>query len=121
LTDRIRYLLDENISPAVRNQLLFHEPTLDVVCVGMENGPPYGCPDSAILEWIEEKGYILVSQNRRTMPIHLQEHLAQGKHIPGMLLLKKQISTGELIEELLLIWSASEPVEYQDHIRYLPL
>jgi hypothetical protein len=121
LTTTIRFLLDENISRSVRNQLLFHEPTMEVVCVGDQNALPYGTPDATILEWIEQTGYILVSRNRRTMPLHLKEHLTQGKHIPGMLLLKRRISTSELIEELLLIWHASEPNEYQDHIRYLPL
>jgi hypothetical protein len=121
LTDKIRYLLDENISPAVRNQLLFHEPAIEVVCVGDENGPPYGTPDPILLEWIEKAGYILVSRNRRTMPLHLKTHLAQSKHIPGMLLLEKRISMGELVNELLLIWHASELAEYQDHISYLPL
>ena len=94
---------------------------MDVICVGDKNAPSYGMPDADILDWIEQTGHIIVSRNRRTMPIHLREHLAQGKHIPGMLLLKKQISIRELIEELLLIWHASEPEEYQDHIRYLPL
>lgn len=121
MTRTIRFLLDENISPSVRNQLLFHEPTMDVICIGDENALPFGTPDPAILEWIEETGYILVSRNRRTMPLHLKEHLAQGTHIPGMLLLKKRMSMGELIKELLLIWHASEPEEYQDQIRYLPL
>jgi hypothetical protein len=50
LTGKIRYLLDENISRSVRNQLLFREPTMDVVCIGDENAPSYGAPDPAILE-----------------------------------------------------------------------
>jgi len=121
LTRTIRYLLDENIPRSVRDQLLFHEPTLDVLCVGDQGAPLYGTSDADILEWIEASGYILVSRNRRTMPGYLRDHLTQGGHIPGMLLLKRRISTGELIAELLLIWYASEPDEYQDHIRYLPL
>lgn len=121
MTQTIRFLLDENISRSVRNQLLFHEPIMEVICVGDENAPPYGTPDPDILDWIEQTGYIIVSRNRRTMPRHLEEHLAHEKHIPGMLLLKKRVSMRELIEELLLIWYASEPEEYQDHIRYLPL
>ena len=119
-TKRLRYLLDENISLAVRNQLLFREPTMDVFRVGGENAPPYGTSDPAILAWIAETGYVLVSRNRRTMPIHLEAHLAQGKHVPGILLLKRRMSMGQLIEELLMIWHASEPEEYYDHIRYLP-
>ena len=105
MTQTIRFLLDENISRSVRNQLLFHEPGLDVICVGDENALPYGTLDPVILEWIEQ----------------MKEHLAQGKHIPGILLLRKRVSMSELIAELLLIWHASEPDEYYDHIRYLPL
>lgn len=121
MTTKIRYLLDENISRAVKSQLLFHAPEIDVICIGDSNAPAYGTPDDKILAWIEQTSYILVSRNRRTMPHHLKTHLAQGNHIPGMLLLKRRISLSELIEELVLIWHASEPDEYQDHIRYLPL
>jgi hypothetical protein len=94
---------------------------MDVVCIGDENAPPFSTPDEKILAWIEQRGYILVSRNRRTMPDHLKEHLGQGQHIPGVLLLKRRISIGALIQELLLIWHASEPDEYQDQVRYLPL
>ena len=121
MTNSIRYLLDENISRAVRNQLVFYEPTMNVVCIGDENVPTYGTPDEVILEWIEQTGYVLVSRNRRTMPRHLKEHLAQGRQIPGILLLRKDTSRGTLIEELLLIWHTSKPNEYQNYIEYIPL
>ncbi|HRV96136.1 MAG TPA: DUF5615 family PIN-like protein [Anaerolineae bacterium] len=121
MSAKIRYLLDENISRSVKSQLFLHAPKMEVICVGDKNAPAYGTPDEAILVWIEQTGYILVSRNRRTMPIHLKDHLAQGRYIPGILLLKRRISLRELIEELVLIWHASEPREYQNHIRYLPL
>jgi hypothetical protein len=114
-------LLDENISPAVRNQLLFHEPSLQVACIGDKAAPAYGTSDEKILKWIEQTGQILVSRNRRTMPVHLQKHLAAGGSIPGMLLLRRRTSMSELIEELLLIWHASHPEEFQNTIRYVPL
>lgn len=117
----IRYLLDENIAPAVRSQLLLHAPNSEVIRVGDEAAPPYGTPDGRLLEWIEEQGYILVSSDRRTMPNHLHNHLAQGKYVPGILLLKRRVVVRELIADLILIWRASALSEYQDHIRYLPL
>lgn len=121
MSSKIRYLLDENISRAVKSQLLFHAPEIDVICVGDKDAPAYGTSDEAILTWIDQTGYILVSRNRRTMPRHLKDHLEQGKSIPGILLLKRRVSIRELIEELVLIWHASGPNEYQNHIRYLPL
>lgn len=117
----VRYLLDENISPRVQSQLLLRVPKMKVLRIGDETAPILGTPDLLILEWIEQNGYILVSQNRRTIPIHLQEHLAAGHHVPGILLLRRKISLGQLLNDLLLIWEASKPDEYRDRIEYLPL
>ena len=36
------------------------------------------------------------------MPPHLQNHLAQGRHAPGILVLNPRMSAGETIEELML-------------------
>jgi len=55
------------------------------------------------------------------MPGHLQDHLAAGHHIPGIFTLNANMSIGETIEELALIWGASEPDEYADQINYLPV
>ena len=117
----IRYLLDENMPHSVRDQLLYHEPNLLILCVGDDMAPPLGTPDPVILDWIEQNGYILVSRNRKTIPAHLKEHLERGKHVPGVLLLRGRISIGRLVEDLLLIWGASELKDYKDHIEYLPL
>jgi len=117
----IRYLLDENLTHTVRDQLFRREPEMVVLCIGDEAAPPLGTPDSEILEWLEEHKYLLVSRNRRTMPAHLQVHLEKGRHVPGILLLRRGVTIGQVIEELLLIWHASEVQEYRDQIKYLPL
>jgi len=51
----------------------------------------------------------------------LGAHLAQGRHIPGILTLNEELSVGEIVEELLLIAGASLVDEYQDRIEYLPV
>lgn len=117
----IRYLLDENMPHAVRDQLLLREPEMPVLVIGDEMAPALGAPDPVILKWIERNGYILISRNRRTIPRHLREHLAAGHHVPGIFLLRRRFSLGRLIEDLLLIQGALEPGEYQDRIEYLPL
>ncbi len=37
------------------------------------------------------------------MPPHLASHLAQGHHIPGILILNERMSVKDVIDELLLI------------------
>jgi len=118
---QIRYLLDENVPHAIRDALLRCNPGIDIHAVGHETAPPLGMPDTEILCWIEQEGYILVTFNRSTMPQHLREHLGTGRHIPGILILPRKYTIGGIIDDLLLIWEVAYPDEYQDKIIYLPL
>lgn len=58
---------------------------------------------------------------RKSMPVHLTDHLAEGRHVPGIFTLNTNMSIGETLDELILIALASETDEYQDQIAYLPL
>jgi hypothetical protein len=83
--------------------------------------PPEGTSNPDILKWIEKAGYILVTANRRTIPAHVRAHHAAGHHIPGVLLLKRCVSLGQVIEQLYLLWTASDSEEYVDRLLYLPM
>ena len=117
----IQYLLDEHISLSYRTQLLRRNPSLVVWEIGDPYAPPKGTPDPAILCWCEDNGFILVTNNRRTMPGHLTDHLAVGRHIPGIFILNEDMGMGSMLEELLLIAEASFEDEYQNRIVHLPL
>jgi hypothetical protein len=117
----IRYLLDENVNPILRSALLSRDANLTVWQVGMLGAPKLGTPDAQILIWCEENEFILVTKNRKSMPVHLEEHLALGRHASGILTLSENMSVGETVDELILIASASELEEYQDLILYLPI
>lgn len=55
------------------------------------------------------------------MPVHLVKHSAQGGHVPGILVLRRQAELGQVIEDLILIAAVAEENEYQDQIAYIPL
>jgi hypothetical protein len=55
------------------------------------------------------------------MPVHLADHLAAGRHVPGILILNANLSIGQTIDELTLIAEASFDEEYQVQIVHLPL
>ncbi len=55
------------------------------------------------------------------MPIHLTDHIAEGRHVPGILILNPDLSIGQTLDELILIAEASFDDEYQDRIVHLPL
>jgi Domain of unknown function (DUF5615) len=88
----VRYLLDENMSPEWRNQLLHHQPDLMVWMIGDPLVPAQGTLDPEILVWCEEHRFLLVTNNRRSMPSHLADHLAANRSIPGILALRKNVS-----------------------------
>ena len=116
-----RFLLDEDIDPEVRRQLRARQPEMEVVVIGDPDAPPKSTPDPVILKWIEHNNYILVTNNRRTMPGHFREHLRTGGHVPGILIFRKKYAIRPIMETLELIWVASDAEEYRDTIEYLPL
>ena len=116
-----RFLLDEHIDLAIQRGLLRREPQIEVLHVRDPGAPPAGTLDPDILIWLENQGYILVTENRSTIPDHLVAHFAAGRHIPGVFWIRPKTSIGRIIEELFLIWSASNSDEYLDRTLFIPL
>ncbi|MCU0543611.1 MAG: DUF5615 family PIN-like protein [Oscillatoriaceae cyanobacterium Prado104] len=117
----LTYLIDENVNPLYPNQIRLREPEIVIKVVGETETPPKGTLDPEILCWCEEHQFVLVTNNRTSMPVHLTDHMALGRHIPGIFILNPNLSIGENLEELILAALASENDEYQDRIAYLPL
>ncbi len=116
----VRYLLDENLSREWRVQLLRRLPSLTVWIVGDPSAPTQGTLDPEILMWCERHQFLLVTNNRRSMPRHLADHLAADRNIPGILALRKNASMGSAIEDLILIAEVAAIEEFKNRIRYIP-
>ena len=116
-----RFLIDENISPEYRTQLLRHEPSLTVLVIGDEGAPARSTLDPDILEWCEQNQFSLITNNRESMPQHLSDHRKKGGHVPAIFTINLEVPMGKIIEELLLIAGASDKDEYINEIKYLPL
>jgi hypothetical protein len=55
-----------------------------------------------------------------TMPIHFTNHIANGVHSAGLILIPQLLGIGEAIDVLLLVWQASDSSEWVDRIEFLP-
>jgi hypothetical protein len=117
----IRYLLDEHVDPRLRRALKQLAPDLVVWRVGEPGVPALGTLDPEILLWCEARQFSLVTNNRKSMPVHLQAHLAAGRHVPGIFTLNVNMTMGETADELVMIGCACEAEEYLDQLNYLPL
>ncbi len=118
---KIRFLLDENVDPLFRMALQSRQPSIVVWKVGDPGAPKKGTLDPEILKWCEGHSFVLVTNNRKSIPRHLRDHLENGRHIPGIIELNSDMSIGDTIEELVLIWEVYGMDECRDVIFYMPL
>jgi len=65
------------------------------------------------------QGRILMSHDVRTMPRYFHE-FAQRQVSPGLILIPQKLALSVAIEELVLLWTASEDHEWVNRICYLP-
>ena len=115
------FLLDENVPLVIQTQLEQRGFSETIYAIGDGTAPPKGTPDPEILVWVEDNGCLLITNNRASIPVHLQDHLAQNYHISGIIQLPKRMNVGRIVEDLVLIGEVSYPDEFQDQIVYLPL
>ena len=89
--------------------------------VGQPGAPGLETPDPDLLGWCEAHDFVLVTNNRATMPGYLAAHLAGGGHVPGIFVVNLTFGYTAIAEELWLAAYFSLIDEYRDQIRYLPL
>jgi hypothetical protein len=112
---------DEHIHPALDSYLRLHAPGLAVHIVGDGFGPSRGTLDLKILIWCEAQNAILITDNRRSMPAHLADHIRNGHTVPGIFSINLSMSVAQLGEHLIFVAQVSLPDEYQNSIWFLPI
>jgi hypothetical protein len=117
----LRYLLDENVDPVYASELIRRDPALIVWRIGAPGAPPRGTSDPDILMWCEVHGFVLVTNNRKSIPAHLLEYLAMGRHLPGIIALNPVLSVGDTLDDLWLIATIGDAPWFRDRIVYLPV
>lgn len=86
---KVRYLLDENLSPRLKRVVLRYNSKIDIVRVGDPDTPPLGTADLDILHDLYRTQRVLVTANRVSMPEHLQDYWATGKQLWGLFWIRK--------------------------------
>jgi hypothetical protein len=115
------YLFDEHVPRALGNYLSARHPELRVFRIGQAPAPALGTLDPDLLIWCEVNNAVLLTNNRKSMPLHLRDHLNAGRHVPGIFDLPRWYKIEDVGERLALIAGASFEGEYADQILQLPL
>ncbi len=107
--------LNEHIVVSVRRQ----EPAIEFIRLrdlGMDNRS-----DAEILEYADQSGLLVVSHDVNTMPAEAYARLAAGKTTAGLSMVQQTHPIRSIINNLVLIWAASEAEEWRNLICFLPL
>ena len=114
---QIRFQADYDFNKKIVRALRLRHPSLDFQ--GAHEAGFEGLPDLQVLELAAREGRILVSHDFRTMPVHFTDFIAT-QNSPGVFLIPQSLPIKVAIEELALIWEASEAEEYANVITWLP-
>jgi hypothetical protein len=117
------FLLDEHLRGPLWEAVQAHNsrPGLESIRayrVGDWPAPSLGTDDPDLLQWAERESCYMVSCDRQTMASYFWDHVNEGRHLLGLILLPNVFSIADVLEFLILIIYASEPDEWQDRIVY---
>ena len=117
---KIRFLLDENLPPRIKLAVERLNPAIDILRVGDPGTPTLSTPDPDVLRYLELSQRMLITDNRKSMPGHLEAHWAKGGHIWGLFWIRTLTPIGQLAQELMLVWETTEAEEWIDILDWIP-
>jgi hypothetical protein len=113
-----RFQADADLDEDIVTGLLRRETYIDFQTA--EAAGLRGRVDSEVLLLAAREGRLLVSHDRKTMPLHFAQFISDNTS-PGVLIVPQRLSIRSAIEELLMVWAASEAEEWVNRICILPL
>ncbi|MBS1809929.1 MAG: DUF5615 family PIN-like protein [Acidobacteria bacterium] len=114
---KIRFQADNDLNETIVRALLRTVPQID-----FQTAPAlglHGVPDEKVLGLAADEGRVLVSCDRRTMPFHFADFIAQ-RNSPGIFILSTRLSISEAANWLYLFWETTEAEEHINTITYIP-
>ena len=115
-----RFLIDENLSPDIAAGVRHRNSAVDSISIGGPGALAKNTLDPEILLYCEASHRVLVTNNRKSMPAHLAAFAAEGRRHWGIFEVRDGATVGDLIDELLLIWGATDASAHIDRVRWIP-
>lgn len=115
---KVRFQADADLNQIIIKATLRLEPAIDFRTA--QASGLAGLNDRDVLQLAADAGRILVSHDRKTMPGHFSQ-FTQSQNSAGILIVSQKMAVSQVAEELFLIWLASEPEDWINRLRSLPL
>ena len=96
----LRLVADENFDHDIIRGLRRRHSELDFVRI--QDTEVAGASDPVILDWAAHEARVLVTHDIRTIPDYAIERVKSGLSMPGVFVVKKDLSVRAAIEDLLV-------------------
>ena len=114
----IRFQADADLNQLLVNAVLRREPNINFQTAFQAKLA--NLDDMQVLDYATNEQRILVTHDRRTMPYHFGEFIIEST-CSGVIIVSQQISVHQFVEDILLIWSATEMDDWTNRIATLPI
>jgi hypothetical protein len=114
----VRYQADADLKRVILLAVARQEPAVDFRSAA--DAGLVALSDKEVLAAAAEVGRVLVSHDLKTMPRHFGEFV-QSSQSPGVLLIPQRLPVTDAVEQLIMIWAASDAEEWVNRICVLPL
>ena len=115
----IRFLADENFNNDIVRGVHRRNSAVDIVRVQDEGLS--GAEDPLILEWAAQADRVVLTHDVSTMTRYAYDRTREGKALPGVFEINREVPIKVAIEQILLLAECSLPREWEGQVRYLPL
>lgn len=115
----LRLASDENFNGDIVRGLLLRLPELDLLRV--QDVGLGGAIDPVVLAWAAENERIVLTHDRATLPDFANERVVAGAAMPGVFVINDRLPVGRAIEELVLVATCSEALEWVGRVLYFLL
>lgn len=115
----LTFVADENFNNRIVRGLLLKNPSIQIIRI--QDTHLAEQDDETILDWVCNEGFVLLTQDVKTIPFFAYERLKAGLPLPAVIIASQDLPIGAVIEDLLLIAECSEFVEWEGKVSYLPL
>jgi Domain of unknown function (DUF5615) len=115
---QVRFQADWNLNHIIVQAAQRREPTRDFQTAHAAS--LLGVSDSDVLGRATREGRLLVTHDFHDMPQHLAAFI-QEQTSAGVLLVPQRLLVAAVVEDLLLIWAATEAEDWHNGLTSLPL
>lgn len=115
---KVRFQADADFNEIIVKATLRREPGIDFQTA--QAAGLAGLKDKDVLALAAKSGRLLATHDRKTMPRHFAEFIATQPSA-GVLIVPQKMPTVRAVEEIILIWAATEAEEWRNRIYGLPL